>query len=116
MVKTFATNSDNDLFLGGDGNIAVLQALQAVVNAVKNYSLAQLGEEVLAIGSGLPNFQALWIGTPQYAVYRSYLRSTILSVPGVTQVGEIDMQMVGNAFRYVAPINTQFGNAEVTNG
>ncbi len=116
MVKTLATDSNNDLFLGSNGNIQLLDGLPAVVNAVKNYSLAQLGEEVLATGNGLPNFQALWIGTPQYAVYESYLRSTILSVPGVIVVAGIDMKTVNNVFRYTATIKTQFGSSEVTNG
>lgn len=116
MVQTFATNSAGDIYIGDGGNLAIFSNLQAVLAACKTASLAQLGEEVLTTTQGLPNFQAIWVGSPNYALYQSYLRNTLLAVPGVLEVKSISMFVKENVLNYTATIVTQFGTGEITNG
>lgn len=115
MVETFGTNDNNDIYLGSNGNLVVLTGLQAVLAACATATKAQLGEMVLAIKQGIPNFQAVWIGSPNYALYQSYLRNTLLSVSGVLDVKSISLSIAGNVLSYTATIVTQFGD-EVLSG
>ena len=62
MVQTFGQNANGDVYIGSDGNLVILSGLPAVEAACATASLAQLGEEVLTTGNGLPNFQAVWVG------------------------------------------------------
>lgn len=113
MTQTFTSNSANDIFIGSDGNLAISSGIEAVAMACKTASLAQLGEEVLTDTQGLPNFQSIWIGSPNYALYESYLRNTLLNVPGVLAVKSITMSAQDNVLSYTATIQTQFGTTQI---
>lgn len=113
MVKTLGINSNNDIYLGSDGNIAVLSGIQAVKDACKTATQALLGEMVLATNQGIPYFQAVFIGTPKYAIYVAYLRSTLLGVPGVKKVKSLEMRVSNNTLGYTATIETDFGTVDL---
>lgn len=116
MTTTFGTNANNDLYIGSDGNLVVLTGLQAVMAACETATKAQLGEMVLTDTQGIPNFQTIWVGSPNYALYQSFLRNTLLAVPGVLDVKSITLTALNNILSYTAVIVTQFGDAELTNG
>ncbi|MHC5543544.1 hypothetical protein ACYOEI_35420 [Singulisphaera rosea] len=115
MVKTLGTNANHDLDLGPDGNIAMLSGIRAVAAACVTACLTQLGECVLETGVGLPNFQTIWVGTPDYAIWESYLQNTLLDVQGVTSVKSITLSATDNALTFVAEINTIYGST-IVNG
>jgi len=115
MTVTFGTNSQNDIFIGGDGNLAIYSGIDAVLYACATASKAQLGEMVLAIKQGIPNFQTIWVGTPNYPLWTSYLRKTLQGVLGVKEVKSIELFRVENTLKYTATIVTQFGTG-VING
>jgi hypothetical protein len=114
MVQTFGTNANNDIYLGPDGNLVVLSGLPAVEAACATASKAQLDEMVLATGSGLPNFQVVWVGVPNYQIWQSYLRATLQNVPGVQQVTSIAFAPSKNTLSYTANITTQYGTGTVS--
>jgi hypothetical protein len=114
MVQTFATNADNDIFLAANGNLLVLTTNSAVMAACKTAARAQLGEMIYATGLGLPNFQAVWIGVPNLALWQSYLRNTFQNVEGVTQVSNITITVSDNILHYTAEITTQFGITQIS--
>lgn len=115
MVTTLAANDSNDIYLDSSGNLAVLSGLAAVEAACATATKAQLQEMVLATNSGIPNFQALWIGTPEYSLWKSYILNTLQNVPGVQQVTSLTLSVNGNAVSYTANITTQYGTTTVTN-
>jgi hypothetical protein len=114
MVSTFNTNSSNDIFIGPDGNLSILTGLGAVEAACATATKAQLGEMVFATDTGIPNFQALWIGTPEYGLWKSALLSTLQNVPGVASVESLDLSASGSTVSYVARITTQFSPTPTT--
>lgn len=115
MTQTFATSAaNNDLYLGPDNNLVLLTGLSAVVQAVTNACLVQLGECVLEQDEGLPNFQTVWVGTPDYAFWQSYLQDTILAVDGVTAVNSISINPQNNTLNYTANISTEYGVTNVS--
>lgn len=113
MTLMLGTNANNDIYLGADGNIVVLSGLQAVLGACATASKAQLGEMVLARNSGIPNFQAIWVGVPNYAIWEQYLRTTLLGVPGVVQVSSLTISKNGDVMNYTATIETEFGTGNI---
>lgn len=115
MTQTFGTNTNNDLYRDSSGNLAILNGLDAVLAACETATKAQLGEMVLQSNLGIPNFQTIWVGSPNYSLFRSYLRATLLSVSGVREVKSIEVKSANNVLSYTATIETDFGLA-VING
>lgn len=115
MVMTLGTNSNNDLYLGPDGNLVVLTGIDAIAAACSTATKSQLGEMVLQTGLGVPNFQTVWVGTPDYAIWQSYVRNILLNVEAVTQVNSLTLSAQSNVLSYTANITTIYGNV-VING
>lgn len=113
MTMTFATNSNNDIYLDAGNNLAIATGLAAVMEACRTASLAQLGEEVLFTENGIPTFQTIWVGTPNYALFTAYLQKTLLQVDGVQEIVMLDLKTIGDVLSYRATIKTVFGTGEL---
>lgn len=113
MVMTFTTNENNDIFIGPDGNLSISTGLQGVLQACATATKAQLGEMCLATTSGIPNFQTVWVGSPNLAIWQKYLRTTIENVEGVIEVTELDVSVANNILSYTATIRSIYGPGEI---
>jgi hypothetical protein len=113
MTQTLAINSNNDIYLGSNGNLVVATGQTGVEQACQTATQAQLGEMILATTSGIPNFQAVWSGTPNLAIWESYLRAAILNVPGVLAVVSLSSSVAKNTLSYTATISSQYGIFEL---
>jgi hypothetical protein len=113
MTRTLGTDENNDLYLNVEDNVTVLTGLEAVMAACETASKAQLGEMVLMTGLGIPNFQTVWVGSPNYSLFSSYLRRTLLSVPGVIDVTNLELRALNNVLSYTATIKTEFGSVGI---
>lgn len=109
MTQTLELNSNNDLFLNAAGSLTMLTGIKAVAAACNTAAQTQLGECVLITGQGLPNFQAIWVGVPDYAIWQSYLENTLLNVDGVSTVQSIRLTQTDGVLNYVAEINSVYG-------
>lgn len=114
MTTTFGVNKDNDLYLAGDGNLAVKTGLDAVLQACATATKAQLGEMVLETKLGIPTFQTVWNGTPNYALYSDYLRSTLMQIDGVQEIVMLNLKTNKNVLSYEATIKTIYGTGDIT--
>lgn len=114
VVQTFNTNAANDIFIGSDGNLSIATDLGGVLKGCESASYAQLGEMVLATGLGIPNFQAIWVGVPNYPIFETYLRNAILAVPGVTNVKSVQISVRNDVLFYTANIVTIYGHGIVS--
>lgn len=110
---TFAINDNNDLYLDDSDNIAMHVDLLAVQDACLGACRTILGEMVFYINEGLPNFQAIWNGTPDLAQYDAALRATLLAVPDVLEVTSIELEQTGNILNYTVTILTTYGQAQI---
>lgn len=115
MTKTLAVNENNDLYIAGDGRLAVRETLEAVMQNAQQAAQAQLGEMVLSIDQGVPNFQTIWESSANVAQFQAYVRRAILSTEGVIEVKELDTVVRDNAIFYTATIVTVYGQG-VLNG
>jgi hypothetical protein len=117
MTRTLGlSDSTHDLYLGPDGNLAMLENEPAVSAACETASLAQLGEMVLATKSGIPNFQAVWTGVPNLAIWRQYLVDTLLGVDGVLAVSDLAVSQAGGVLSYRATVETTYGKTAIAGG
>lgn len=113
MTKTFATNAAGDIFLDTSGNLSLLTGQDAVMGACATASKAQLGEMVLTVNLGIPNFQSIWVGVPNYAIWKQALLQTLQNVQGVLQVTNLRMFSKNNVLSYTATISNEYGQAEI---
>lgn len=114
MTITLSLNASNDIFLDASGNIAVSRDIDAVAGACGTISRAQLGEMVFEKTRGIPNFQALWVGVPNYKIWETYLKNALQDVYGVDKVDSIEMRLLNNVLSYTARITTQFGTTTIS--
>jgi hypothetical protein len=115
MTTTLGLNTENDIYLGQDGNIVLLSDLEAIAGACETISKSQLGEMVLTTSQGIPNFQTVWVGVPNLGLWQSYLRNSLQNVDGVLQVVDLSFTTNNGILAYMATIKTAFGLTQITN-
>lgn len=113
MVQTLGTSASNDLYLSPTGNLVVLSGLQAVLAACATVAKSQLKEMVLAQNAGIPNFQTVWTGVPNLAIWKQYLRSALENVPGVIQVTSLTASVSQGIVSYTVRISSEFGEGTI---
>lgn len=116
MTRMIAVDSRNDIYIGKDGSLTLNRDLIAVMQAAQHAAQAQLGEMVLAVDEGVPNFQTVWESAANIAQFEAYVRRAILSVEGVTGIQEFTATVSNNAVQYSATINTIYGSGVLANG
>lgn len=109
MTRTLSSDSNNDLYIGADGSLAVASGLSAVLQVCAQVAKTQLGEMVYAVDQGLPNFAAVWNGAPNLGQFESYLRRNLEAVPDVVRVDSVTIDAEGDALVYQATIVTTYG-------
>lgn len=113
MPTTFAISDKNDFVFGSDGNLLIVTGLQAVLMACKGAAQAQLGEMVLAVNQGVPNFNTVWNGSPNLQQFSTALRTILLQVPGVLDILELEVLPSGDNLFYRAVILADDGSGEL---
>lgn len=116
MTRTFSSDANNDLVILSDGNLSISSGLDAVLNAAQTAAQAQLGEMVLSIDTGVPNFQTVWSSATNVAQFEAYVRRAILSVDGVKEISEFSVDVRDNQIFYTANIVSTFGVGNISNG
>lgn len=120
MTTVLAVNSINDIYVDNTNNLAMFfgnastaSGLEAVSQACKTTSLAQLREMVLFTTQGMPALQSIFNSSPNFAVYRAALILAMQQVPGVTAVQSITFTKIGNVLNYSAEIQSIYGELTV---
>lgn len=108
-MKTLATNGSNDIFLGHDGNLALISGINATLQTCEHVARTRLAELPYAQSRGIPFFDIALGSSPDMSLYDMYLRKVYLKSPGVTGVGNISFQLVGDELKYTAEIKTIYG-------
>lgn len=109
MTRTLFADSNNDIFIGPDGSLAVATEVKATMQAAQQAAQTQLGEMIYATDQGIPNFDTIWNGRKNISQFDAYLRRAILGVEHVTGIRELTITTSANTLSYVATIETDFG-------
>lgn len=116
MTRVFTVDTNNDLVISGDGRLAISSDLEAVLQACEHVAKAQLGEMVLAVDEGVPNFQTIWQGAPNIVQFKAYLRRELQKVVGVQEVSALEASISNNVLSYTATIKTIYGEGVIDGG
>jgi hypothetical protein len=109
MTRVIAVDSNNDLYIGPDGSLAMATALDAVMQAAQQAAQTQFAEMIYAVDQGIPNFAAVWNGAANVSQFEAALRRTLLAVEHVTGISDLSTEVSGNKLSYVATIETDYG-------
>lgn len=109
MSQTLAVDSNNDIYLNAENNLAIATGLQAVSQNCEHAMKTLLGECVLDLPRGIPNFETVWNGRPNLAQYNLASVLALQAVEGVVKVPAFESVKVGDALQYTATIQTIYG-------
>lgn len=113
-MRTFATNSDRDIYLGTDGNLVIATGLDACLESCRRAGFVRLGELPYAQTRGAPFLDIM--ESLDLSLYEFYIRQVLLTVPGVNSVESVEFTVAGESLNYTAQVNTIYGTGTVTNG
>ena len=113
MARVFAEDSNNDIYLGNNNQILILEDLDAVLQACRAAIEIQQGEAIYAQENGMPNMQIIWGGTPNLQQFDSFAREQILGVTDVEEVESFSSAQVDDTLEYEATIKTIYGTDSI---
>ena len=87
----------------------IVNDLQSVLQICAHVAKTRLGEISLATNIGIPYFQTVWNGVPNFQQFETALRQAFLSVTGVVEVVSLGVSQTGNTLNYSAVIRTVYG-------
>lgn len=115
-MRGFSIDKNNDIFIATNGRLAVVTDLESCLQACQTAAQAQLGEMVLSIDTGVPNFQTIWRDSRNVAQFEAYVRRAIMAVDNVLEITDFNVSVQDNVVKYEATISTIYGSGVVSNG
>lgn len=115
-MRTFAVDYNNDLVIGGDGNLAIATGQAAALFVCEHFARAARGEMIHRMHQGMPFFETAFGEGSNLAQYEAAFRKRMGQIPQVIAVREFNAEIVDGVLRYDAVIETQFGDTRMTNG
>lgn len=115
MIRTLASNTDNDLIVDPNDNLRMLTGLAAVAADCRSAMQAQLGEMVFAQDRGIPTLATIW---DRYnpAQFEAAGRRALLRIADVLSVESLVVVRDSGTVRYTATIRTIYGETAVNAG
>lgn len=102
---SIATNSNNDIYVDENGNLAMVTGVDAVKQDCEHAMKAQFGEMFLQPLQGLPNLADVW-RTQNFIKWEGVARATLAAINGVVRVVSFVIQPNGDTLNYTAQILT----------
>ena len=112
-MRTLGTNSNNDLYIAPNGQLAINSDLSALSQTCEHVVKTMMGELILQGDTGIPSFQLIWGGAPNIAQAENAIRESLLNVIGVEDVTELSAFVSDGVFRYSATIQTIYGETSI---
>lgn len=113
-MKTLAVNSNNDIYIGADGNLAIVDGLESVKQRCEQAARILRNELPYAQSKGIPFFETPFGDSGNLGLYESYLRQQYTSVQDVTGVKYIRFRFEGTELQYEAGILSIYGEATIS--
>ncbi|MHC5308193.1 hypothetical protein [Bartonella sp. LJL80] len=113
MTRSFAVDERNDLTIGADRKLQVIDDLSAVLNVCCHAAKGIRNEMIYAQGQGLPDFQAVWVGSANLTAWEVAYRARIKRIAQVTSLETLSTWRDGDTMRFAATIKTIYGTGEI---
>jgi len=112
-MLTLGVNTNNDLNLNDTGNMTTKTGIESVLQNCQTAVQMTLNEAIFKQGEGVPAFQTIWNGNPNFQQAESSLRDIILKVDGVVNINYFTYSVNQNIFSYNVEIQTIYGLTEL---
>jgi len=112
-VITISTDIDNDMMIGGDGNILVVSGVEAVSQTAAHYAQTILNEMIQDYDRGVPFFIVAFGPSVSIPQFYAAMKARIMQSPGVTAIRSFETTQDGDVLRYTATIETIYGSAKI---
>lgn len=112
-MRTFAVNSQNDLFFGKDGALVLAADVEALAQIAKQYVRTLRGELIFDTARGMPFETTVWASSARLPQFEAALRQRLTSVEGVTAIGALALTREGETVAYDATLKTIYGEVLV---
>lgn len=112
---TIAFDRNSDLFLDGQGNLAMATGRYALSYITLNAIRTVRGELVYNTEAGVPYFTTVFENPPNLRLWEYYVRETALAVDGVISVDSFLCEIKNNAVSYEMVMSTEWGGVPIGN-
>ena len=103
------TNSNNDIFIGQNGNLAMATGVIALQQDCEHAMKAVYGEMFLNPTSGQPYLLDVFLAQ-NFIKFEAAARATLIGINGVVSVQSFTMKQIGDVFNYTAQILTVYSS------
>lgn len=114
-TATIKTNDANDLYLPDGKNLQVITGVEACQQNVLEATLMRLGEDIYDTLAGVDYLGTVFTPQQDYDAARASLSAAILNCPDVVSIESLSISIDGDAFNYIAMVNTIYGQIPVSN-
>lgn len=110
---TISTNSDNDMVVGGDGNLALVTGIEACSQTAAHYAQTILNEMIQDYDRGVPFFIVAFGPSVSIPQFEAAMKARIMQAPEVVGIRSFETTQDGDVLRYTATIETSYGSATI---
>lgn len=114
-MMTIAVDTNNDLFIGSDGNLAFVRDVEAVSQNSVHYGKTLRNEMLQEYDLGIPFFMVAFGPNVTLPQFEAATKQRILQTPGVIGIKSFEVVQVDDVLKYTATIETIYG-LSVING
>lgn len=113
-MKALSADSNNDLFLGADGQIAISSGREAYSQCAAALFRTIRGEHYLDVGLGVPHV-SMMSGASSGSEWRAAMRDAALSLPFVKSIRKFESKYVASTktMEYSMTMETDIGSVTV---
>ena len=112
---TIAFDRNSDLFLDGQGNLAMATGRYALSYITLNAIRTVRGELIYNTEAGVPYFTTVFENPPNLRLWEYYVRENALAVDGVISVDSFLCEIKNNAVSYEMVMSTERGGVPIGN-
>lgn len=112
-MRTFLTDGNNDFVIGDNGNLSIIQDIEAVSQESRHFAATLRGEMIHSMINGIAYFRDVFNQTPNLAQVEASLRRRILSIGDVREITFLRASIVGETLKYEATIKTVYGEVSI---
>lgn len=99
----------NDIYVDGDGNLAIGEDAYAMAEIVKDITRTQLGELQFDEEAGVPYFETIFSSRTNADLFLANVQRVIQNISGVIRIESFTSSINGDVLNYEAQIRTQYG-------
>lgn len=110
-MRTVSTNANNDIYLGQDGNLAMVADVLAVSETAVHYAKTLRNEMIQEYDLGVPFFIVAFGPSVNIQQFDAAMKARIMQTPEVSAITSFETTQEGDVLKYTATIETTYGAA-----